>query len=97
MSKRKKEIHVITNSGCAQFPKDSIHPLQIDEDGIRWTINGVNSIHPSVDSKKVYSERVQGKMCRLCGNMFNYNGSKAFRGDICSTCHKRLTKTVSEG
>ena len=97
MSKRKKEIHVITNQGCAQFPKDSIHPLQIDENGIRWTINGVNSIHPSVDSKKVYSERVQGKMCRLCGNIFNYNGAKVFRGDICSACHKRLTKTVSRG
>ena len=97
MSKRKKEIHVITNAGCAQFPKDSIHPLQVDEDGIRWTINGVNSIHPSVESRQTNPEIIHGRICKLCGNTFNYNGAKAFREGKCARCYKRLTKTVSEG
>ena len=88
----KQEIHIITNKGCDQHPKDSLHAVKIDDKGIRWTVLGINSIHPSVTSKKTQSEIIHGRICNNCANTFNWNGAKTFRDGICGRCHEKQTK-----
>ena len=88
--KQKKQIHVINGTGkmrqCDQFPIHSVHIVKVDQNGIRWKINGVNSIHPDIGSE-IHSKNIIGNMCYNCGNTFTSEAE--FVEDKCVRCHER--------
>ena len=89
---KKREIHVINGTGkmrqCDLYPEKSMHAVTVDENGIRWTKGGRDSIHPDIGSE-VHEKEFIGQMCYNCGNVFT--GSALFVGEDCVRCHERKT------
>lgn len=99
-----KEVHIINGTGamgqCDLYPKHSIHVVRIDENGIRWTKGGRDSIYPDIGSVKTDLQMWESKVggvCLNCENVFTTEGHKEFvvqkDGDvICARCHEKRTK-----
>lgn len=85
-----KQVHIITNKGCDLYPQGSIHLVNKDKNGIRWTKEGNDTIHPMVESKSV-SSASHGKTCSNCKNIFIPEFSSLFVSDICNRCHEKRT------
>lgn len=75
-----KQTHVITGSGCDLYPPDSIQIVSTDENGVRWTKQGRDAIHPTVESNPVEWAKIGG-VCLNCENVFTKKGLSA----ICCT------------
>ena len=88
----KKEIHVINGTGsmrqCDLYPEKSMHSVSIDENGVRWTKGGRDSIHPDIGSEP-HDKIIVGNMCSDCENVFT--DSALFVGEDCVRCHERKT------
>ena len=85
-----KQIHVIKGKGCDLYPGNSIHVVNVDDDGVRWTKFGRDTIHPSVKSESISSVTI-GKVCTNCDNVFISDADTLFVGDICNRCHDKRT------
>lgn len=91
----KKEVHIIKGEGCDLYPGNSIHVVNIDENGIRWTKGGRDTIHSSVESKK-NEWPTPVSFCLNCENVFTIDGSNEFvaqekGGKICKRCNEKRT------
>ena len=76
-------------NGCDICPKDSIQFVSIDENGVRWTREGRDAIHPDISSVEVshLSDQIQ-KCCNTCKNFFILEA--VFHEGTCDRCYKRM-------
>ena len=86
-----KELIKITgqgkmSNGCDIYPKHSVHFVQIDKEGIRWTRGKRDAIHQDISSDVIDGKSIKF-FCDSCNNYFTEEAK--FYGKDCERCYKR--------